>query len=72
MHLFIIIICVCMFSSETLISDFRHLSELLAPGYGLPVLLCRDMMPRAQGSADYVRDGSVGCVAAILRYSQGL
>ena len=44
--------------SETLVSDRRHMSELLLPGFGLPVLLCRDEMPRAHGLAVYVRDGS--------------
>ena len=28
--------------SETLVSDRRHISELLVPGSGRPVLLCRD------------------------------
>ena len=28
--------------SETLVSDRRHISELLVPGFGRPVLLCRD------------------------------
>ena len=27
--------------SETLVSDLRHVSELLVPGFGGPVLLCR-------------------------------
>ena len=27
--------------SETLVSDRRHISELLVPGFGRPVLLCR-------------------------------
>ena len=35
--------------SETLVSDMRHVSELLAPGFGRPVLLCLGRMPRAQG-----------------------
>ena len=35
--------------SETLISDMRHVSELLVPGFGRPVLLCRCKMPRARG-----------------------
>ena len=26
--------------SETLVSDIRHVSELLVPGFGRPVLLC--------------------------------
>ena len=43
--------------SETLVSDMRHMSELLVPGFGRPVLLCRDRMPRARGMAAYVRDG---------------
>ena len=40
--------------SETLVSDMRHVSEILVPG---PVLLCRGKMPRARGMAAYVRDG---------------
>ena len=28
--------------SETLVSDMRHVSELLVPGSGHPVLLCRE------------------------------
>ena len=43
--------------SETLVSDSRHVSELLVPGLGRPVLLCRGRMPRARGMAAYVRDG---------------
>ena len=42
--------------SETLVSDMRHVSEVLLPGFGRPVL-CRDKMPRARGMAAYVRDG---------------
>ena len=38
--------------SETLVSDLRHVSELLVPG-----LLCRGKLPRARGMAAYVRDG---------------
>ena len=30
--------------SETLVSDMRHVSELLVPGFGRPVLLCRGKM----------------------------
>ena len=33
--------------SETLVSDMRHVSEILVPGFGRPVLLCRGKMPRA-------------------------
>ena len=43
--------------SETLVSDRRHMSELLVPGFGRPVLLYRDGVPRARGMAPYVRDG---------------
>ena len=42
--------------SETLVSDMRHVSKLLVPGFGRPVL-CRSKMPRARVMAEYVRDG---------------
>ena len=42
--------------SETLVSDMRHMSEILVPGFGCPVL-CRSKMPRDRGTAAYVRDG---------------
>ena len=42
--------------SETLVSHMRHVSELLVPGFGRPVL-CRGRLPRARGMAAYVRDG---------------
>ena len=35
----------------------RHVSELLVPGFGRPVLLRRGKMPRARGMAAYVRYG---------------
>ena len=34
-----------------------HVSELLGPGFGRPVLLCRGKMPLVRGMAAYVRDG---------------
>ena len=37
--------------SETLVSDMRHVLELLFPGFGRTVLLCRDKMTRARGIA---------------------
>ena len=37
--------------SETLVSDLRHVSELLVPEFGRPVLLCRGKLPRARGMA---------------------
>ena len=43
--------------SETLVSDLRHVSELLVPGFGHPLLLCLGKLPRARGMAAYVRDG---------------
>ena len=33
------------------------MSELLVPGFGRPVLLCQDGVPRAREMAVYVRDG---------------
>ena len=35
--------------SETLVSDMRHVSEVLVPGFCRPVLLCRGKMPRHVG-----------------------
>ena len=35
--------------SETLVSDIRHVSELLVPGFGRPVSFCRGKMPRPEG-----------------------
>ena len=46
-----------LFCSETLVSDMRHVLELLIPGFGCPVLLCWGKMPRACGMAAHVRDG---------------
>ena len=46
-----------LFCSETLVSVMRHVSELLDPGFGHPLLLCPGKMPRARGMAVYVRDG---------------
>ena len=43
--------------SEILVSDLRHVSELLVPGFGRPVCLCRGKLPRAHGMAAYERDG---------------
>ena len=43
--------------SETLVSDMRHVSEILVIGYGRSVLLCRGKIPLARGMAEYVRDG---------------
>ena len=44
--------------SETLVSDMRHVSELLFNRFGRRVLLCRGRMPQAQGMAAYVQDGN--------------
>ena len=43
--------------SETLASEMRHVSELLAPGFGRPVLLRRRKMHREREMAAYIRDG---------------
>ena len=45
--------------SETLASDMRHVSEVLVPGFGQPVWLCRGKMHLARWMAAYVRDGYV-------------
>ena len=44
--------------SETLVSDLRHVSELLVTGFGRPVCLFRGKLPRARGMAAYVQDGN--------------
>ena len=49
--------CDILLCSETLVSDMRHVSEVLVPGFGRPVLLCRSKMPQARGMVAYVRDG---------------
>ena len=43
--------------SENLVSDMRHVSEVLVPGFCRPVLLRQGKMPRARGMAAYVRYG---------------
>ena len=43
--------------SETLVSDMRHMSGVLVPGFCRPVLLCWGKMPRERGMAAYVRYG---------------
>ena len=43
--------------SESLVSDVPHVSELLVPGFGRPVLLYRGTMPWARGMGAYARDG---------------
>ena len=43
--------------SETLVSDMRHVWEVLVPCFCRPVLLCWGKMPWARGMAAYVRDG---------------
>ena len=44
-----------IFCSETLVSDFRHTSELLIPNFNKPILLRRNAIPRAQGMCVYIR-----------------
>ena len=43
--------------SETLVSDMRHVSELLVPRFGRPVLSCLGKMPITREMAVYVPDG---------------
>ena len=43
--------------SKTLVSVRRHMSELLVPRFGGPVVLGRSRLPLARGTAAYVRDG---------------
>ena len=45
-----------LFCSETLVSDMRHVSELLVPGFGHPVLLCRGKMPREMVTYEMVTE----------------
>ena len=40
--------------SETLVLDRSHMIELPVPGFGHPVLLCWDGVPRARGIAAFV------------------
>ena len=42
--------------SETLVSQMRHSSEVLIPGFKKPVLYKRDAIPRARGMAVYIRN----------------
>ena len=42
--------------SESLVSDMRHVSELLFSGFGRPVLLCLGKISRARGLVAYVRN----------------
>ena len=46
-----------LLSSKTLVSDIRHMLEVLVPGFCRPVFLCQGKMPRARGMDAYVRDG---------------
>ena len=43
--------------SETLVSDRRHVSELLLPNFNKPSLLLRNSIERAQGLCIYTRTG---------------
>ena len=38
-----------LFCSETWVSDMRYVSELLVPGFGRPVFMCRGKMSRPVG-----------------------
>ena len=45
-----------VFISKTLVSDMRHVSKLLVPGFGRPVLLRRVKMPRTLHSYEMVTE----------------
>ena len=45
-----------LFCSETLVSNFRHISELAIPGFKRPILFKRNEI-NAQGMAAYIRSG---------------
>ena len=45
-----------LFCSETLVSEMRHVSEVLIPGFKKPILLRRKAIHRAQGMAAYIRN----------------
>ena len=56
--------------SETLVSDMRHVSEILVPGFGRTVLLCRGKMPRPEGwlhAYEMVTDGCVWFLLLVFR-----
>ena len=44
-----------LFCSETLVSNFRHSSELQIPGFKKPILFRRNAIQGAQGMATYIR-----------------
>lgn len=47
--------------SETLVSEMRHISELLIPNFKKPILFRRNSIPRAQGMCVYIRSGFNAC-----------
>ena len=46
-----------IFCSETLVSQRRHVSEILLQGFNKPTLLLRDTRPNVRGLAVYIRTG---------------
>ena len=40
--------------SETLVSDMHHVSEVLIPSFGRPVLFCQGQDASGHGMAEYV------------------
>ena len=49
--------------SETLVSDMHHLSELLVPGFGHPVLLCWGRLPMYEMDMEHFANPSLSVVA---------
>ena len=43
--------------AETIVSDYRHNSELLLPHFNKPWLIRRDALPRSRGMSVYIRSG---------------
>ena len=62
-----------LFCSETLVSDMRHVSELLVPGLGRPVLLCRGKIPRARGMVtEHFANPNLSVVFAKCRFLESV
>ncbi len=46
-----------IFCSETLVSDYRHDSELLIPGFSKPLFIRRNVAKRRRGMSVHIREG---------------
>ncbi len=43
--------------AQTLVSDYRHDSELMIPGFNKPLFICRSVAKRRRGMSVYIREG---------------